>query len=68
MSPQKKLMLRRNALFRQQLCKPEPDCQFGQYQTLLQSSSLALEHQHEATGRDNPAAAFSLPKQPPAEH
>lgn len=68
MSPQKKLILRRNALFRQQLCNAEPCCQFGQCQTLLQSSSLVLDLHHEPAEHDNSATADTLQKRRPAEH
>lgn len=68
MSPQKKLLLRRNALFRQQLSTKELGYQYGQRQTPLPNNTQALELHHETAGRDDSAAAYSLHMQPQAEH
>ncbi len=68
MSPQKKLMLRRNALFRLQLSQSKPCYQFGLCQTDSQSCSLPLDLHHEPTNHDNSATAYSLQIQPQAEH
>ncbi len=68
MSPQKKLMLRRNALFRQQLSQSESCYQFGRCQTQIQSCSLDLDLHHESANYDNSATVSSQQIRPQAEH
>ena len=68
MSPQKKLILRRNALFRQQLSVAAPCCHFGRSQHYFQSSTPALELCVKTASLDNSATESNSLDQLPAKH
>jgi hypothetical protein len=67
MSPQKKLMLRRNALFRQQLSTTESYCIYAHSQPLLNCAQPALEMQHETAELNGAATSSLLRHQPSAD-
>lgn len=64
MSPQKKLILRRNALFRQQLASSMPCCQTAPFHR----RSLSLILPDDTADSDNSTTESSVQLPPPAEH
>lgn len=68
MSPQKKLMLRRNALFRQQLSTTMPPVQDGQEQLTRHARLPFFEVQHETQDTGNYTIRYSQQTPPPAEN